>query len=130
MNNQKKQTDRDVIMEDLGESLGYLQAFISQEIEGIKLEAVEKISIASSSIITSLALVTTGSFVLILGSVALGFYLGTVFNSNAIGFLIVAAIFLIFLLIIYFFRKVLITDKVVTAVIELFFDEKEKNEIH
>jgi Zn-dependent protease with chaperone function len=125
MDNQENNNDTDLLMEDIGESLGYLQSFISQEVESVKLEVAEKISIASSSVITIVALTAIGGFVFIFAATALGFYLGTLLNSYALGFLIVSLIFLALLLIIYIFRKRLITDRVVTAVIHLFFDQDE-----
>ncbi|PHN06384.1 phage holin family protein [Flavilitoribacter nigricans] len=125
MDRQEPQTETDVLMEDVGESIGYIQGFISQEVESVKLEVAEKISIASSTVITSVVLTALGGFVAIFASIALAFYIGTRLNSNALGFLIVSGIFLALLFIVYLFRKTLITDKIVTAVIHLFFDQHE-----
>lgn len=112
-------------MEDVGESIGYIQGFVNQEVKSIKLEVAEKISIASSSVITSVILAALGGLVAFFAFTALAFYLGTLFDSNALGFLVVSGIFLALLFIVYLFRKDLITDKVVEAVIHLFFDQDE-----
>lgn len=128
MATQENQSDTDLLMEDMGESLGYIQEYVSHEVEGIKLDIAEKISIASSTIITVLAITAIGSIVVIFLSIALGFYLGNLFQSYTLGFSLVAAVFFILLLFVYFFRKALITDQVVTAVIQLLFD-KENDEI-
>lgn len=129
MEKSSKDTDTDILMEDVGEGLGYIQEFVSQEVESIKLEVAEKISIASSSVITGLILATLGSLVFIFVCIALGFFLGARLGSNAAGFLIVSGIFALLLLVVFLFRKVLITDKVVIAVIELFFDQ-DKDETY
>ncbi len=125
MDKPEKDTETDLLLEDMGESLGYIQEFVSQEIESVKLEVAEKLSIASSSVITGVALTTLGAFFMLFATIAFGFYLGALLQSNALGFLIVSSLFLVLLLIVYLFRKTLITDRVVTAVIHLIFDQDE-----
>lgn len=125
MDRQEQQTETDLLMEDVGESIGYIQGFVNQEVRSIKLEVAEKISIASSSVITSVILAVLGGMVAFFAFTALAFYLGTLLDSNALGFLVVSGIFLALLFIVYLFRKDLITDKVVAAVIHLFFDQDE-----
>lgn len=125
MDRPEKDTETDLLLEDLGESFGYIQEFVSQEVESVKLEVAEKLSIASSSVITSVVLTTLGAFFMIFAAIALGFFLGALFHSNALGFLIVSCLFLVLLLIVYLFRKTLVTDRVVTAVIHLIFDQDE-----
>lgn len=111
-------------MEDLGESLGYVRAYVSQEVESVKLEVAEKVSIASSTFITGLVLTSLGSFVLIFGAIAAALFLGQLLESAVLGFFLVSAFFLVVLLLIFIFRKQLITDRVVTAVIHLIFNKK------
>lgn len=125
MNSQEPNTETDELLEDVGESIGYIQEFVGQEIESVKLEVAEKLSIASSTVITGVVLATLGGFFIIFIAIALGFYLGSVLQSNALGFLIVSGIFLALLLIIFLLKKTLITDRVVTAVIQLIFDQDE-----
>lgn len=120
-----KQSEKDILMEDLGESLGYLQSFISQEVESVKLEIAEKVSIASSSVITGLVMASFATLVMVFLAIGLACYLGVIFGSYALGFTLVAALLLVLLLIFYLFRKTLITDRVVSAVIHLFFDQDE-----
>lgn len=125
MDKQERNTETDILFENLGEGFGYVQEFVSQEIDSFKLEIAEKLSIASSSVITSVVLTALGGFFVIFAAIALGFYLGSLLNSNALGFLIVSSIFLVLLVIIFIFKKSLITDRVVTAVIHLIFDQDE-----
>ena len=125
MNSQEPNTETDELLEDVGESIGYIQEFVGQEIESVKLEVAEKLSIASSTVITGVVLATLGGFFIIFIAIALGFYLGSVLQSNALGFLIVSGLFLALLLIIFLLKKTLITDRVVTAVIQLIFDQDE-----
>ena len=104
MNSQEPNTETDELLEDVGESIGYIQEFVGQEIESVKLEVAEKLSIASSTVITGVVLATLGGFFIIFIAIALGFYLGSVLQSNALGFLIVSGIFLALLLIIFLLK--------------------------
>jgi formate/nitrite transporter FocA (FNT family) len=116
------------LMEDLGEGIGYVRAFVEQEIESAKLTAAEKISIATSTMITGFILSLLAGVSLLFLSVALGLFLGRVLASMAFGFLIVGCLYLLLLLGVYIFRKRLITDNIVEAVIQfLFHDEDEED---
>lgn len=129
MKDQYKSSDTEELIEDLGESLGYVQAFVRQEVQAVKLEIAEKVSIASSNFITGLVITIFSALVIIFAGVSLGFFLGAWLESNALGFILVAFLFLVVLLVVYLFRKPLITDQVVAAVIHLFFDN-ERDETH
>ena len=128
MDNQHRETDTSTLVEHVGEGIGYISTYIDQEVELAKLEVAEKISIASSALITGLVLSSAAVLVVIFGAVALGFYLSTVLASDALGFLCVTVIFLIFFVLVYFFRGPLITDKIVAAVIHIIFDQEQEDE--
>lgn len=126
---QKVKENTDTLMEDLGEGIGYIHAYVEQEIESVKLTAAEKISIATSTIVSGLILTLLAAAMLLFASLALSYYLGSLMNSTALGFLAVAGIYLLILLMVYLFRKRLITDNIVEVVIQFLFDEEEDSEL-
>ncbi|MEZ4990071.1 MAG: hypothetical protein R2824_06660 [Saprospiraceae bacterium] len=126
---QKVKENTDTLMEDLGEGIGYIRAYVEQEIESVKLTAAEKISIATSTIVSGLILTLLAAAMLLFASLALSYYLGSLMNSTALGFLAVAGIYLLILLMVYLFRKRLITDNIVEVVIQFLFDEEEDSEL-
>lgn len=125
-NKEKFRESTDTLIEDVGEGIGYIRAFVEQEIESAKLTAAEKISLATSSVMTGLILTLLVGTILLFASLALAYFLGTVLGSFALGFLSVSGIYLIVLLIVYIFRKRLITDRIVEVVIQFLFDEEDK----
>lgn len=126
---QKVKENTDTLMEDLGEGIGYIHAYVEQEIESVKLTAAEKISIATSTIVSGLILTLLAAAMLLFASLALSYYLGSLMNSTALGFLAVAGIYLLILLTVYLFRKRLITDNIVEVVIQFLFDDEEDSEL-
>lgn len=126
-NKQQFKESTDTLIEDVGESIGYMRAYVEQEIESAKLTAAEKISIATSSVMTGFILALLAGLVFLFCSIALAFFLGSVFESVPLGFLSVAGIYLLVLLLVYIFRKRFITDKIVEAVIQFLFDDEEEN---
>jgi hypothetical protein len=92
-----------------------------------KLEMYEKTAKISASLFSSIVIVVLSSLMLLFGSIALGFYLGSLFNSLGTGFLIVTGIYLILLLPIILFRKNWIEKTIVNSLIEK-LTEKEEGE--
>ena len=120
--------EADTFLENVGEGMGYVGAYVKQEIETVKLDAAEKVSIASSNFITVLVLSAIGGLVWIFASISLGFYLGAIMGSDAVGFLLVAVLYFLVFILIYAFKKPLITDRIVRSVIRLFFDKEKQDE--
>jgi len=101
--------------------------YLTARIKLFKLEMYEKTAKISASLFSTLVLVMLGSLMLLFGSIALGFYLGALFNSQGTGFLIVTGIYLILMLPIIVFRKNWIEKTIVNSLIEK-LTEKEEGE--
>lgn len=70
-----------------------------------KAKATIKVIDLTSGIITKAILSLVAMMALLLGSISLSFYLGTIFNSLAMGFVTVAIIFCSILILTIVFRK-------------------------
>lgn len=122
-----RRSTSDKILENVGEGFGYLQAYIKNELATIRLEAAEKTANVTSGLVTGFAIFSLANLIILFLSMALGFYLGALLDSTALGFLLVAVLFLFILVILYIFRQTLITNVVVTAIIKRFY-HKENTE--
>lgn len=119
---------REELMENLGESFGYVNIMVDRKVEQLKLSVAEKSASTISGLITSIILIGLGSLSGLFGLIALAFLLAGGANMDvAIGFGIVALILAILLLLIYLLRRQLIVNPTVTKVISIFFDESSKN---
>lgn len=112
-------TDR--ILEDIGEGFGYLQAYVNDKIDAIRLETAEKAAKATSGMVTGYMIFSLANLVVWFAALALGFYLGEVLDSTALGFLIVAGFFLLLLIVMYVLRRTLITNAVISTIIKSFY---------
>jgi hypothetical protein len=103
--NQEKQ-----LIETFGESLGYLRAYLDQKTEYVQLEITEKTAIGTASMITFFVVGGLLLLVLFFAGLALGYFLGTLWESFALGYLAVAGGFLFLLLSVYWLRRPLMVN--------------------
>lgn len=90
-------------MEDQKFSLhGTIQKF-KEYLENTKnitiLKIVEKISSVIATVITDGLMLVFGLFILLFASIGLGFYFGDLFDSDALGFLALAGVYLLLIII-------------------------------
>lgn len=118
---------REELMENLGESFGYINIMIDRKVEQLKLTVAEKSASTISGLITSIVLIGLGSLSGLFGLIALAFlFAGGESKPVATGFGIVALILAALLILIYLLRRQLIVNPTVTTVIGMFFDERTK----
>lgn len=122
--------DAEHILESLGEGIGYIEVYVHRRLEMLKLDVAEKSSLVISSVITTIVLVVLGLLTLLFASITLGLFLGSWLDSYGWGFAIVTGIYILVLLAVYFLRRRLVTNPVVSMVISGFFKKKENNEDH
>lgn len=108
-----------------------IQEYIEVKLDLLKLQAAENISGVISKVMLSVILILMLSIILLFLSLAAGYFMASVLNSNELGFLCVAGFYTLLLLIILAFRKKIIERPVIKSVIKVFFhktgrDEKEK----
>lgn len=118
---------KDELMENIGESVGYVSIMIDRKIEQVKLDVAEKSASTVSGVISGIILTILGGSFSLFGLIALAFYLGGEnFRSVAGGFGIIALVLFVLFLIIFFLRRQLIVNPTVDKVINIFFG-KSKN---
>ncbi len=100
------------------------QAYISDRITLVKLQAIEKISVAIAAIISGVLLLVFGLFLLIFISITLGFLFSNIFHNYAAGFGIVAGVYLLLILLVIFFGKKLFGNAIIHKIIQSFLKKK------
>jgi amino acid transporter len=85
------------------------QELIESKIELLKLEILEKTSIAGSFIIWGLIMINLVFFLFLFAFIALGFLIGQWISNVAGGFAIVAVLYLLILIVLVIFRKPVFT---------------------
>jgi len=97
------------------------------KIQLYKIGAYEKIAQITATLFSSVITALFCFFLLFFLSVSGGFYFGGLFESNALGFLIIFGIYLILFVLMIFFKKKLLEKFIIDKVIEQLF-EKENND--
>ena len=100
------------------------QAYVTDRLTLVKLQAVEKISVAAAAIISGVLLMVLGLFLLIFVSITLGFLFSHWLDSYAAGFGIVAGIYLLLVLLVVFFGKKLFGNAITHKLIQNFLKKK------
>ncbi len=119
---------REDLIENIGESFGYVNIMIDRKVEQLKLSVAEKSATAVSGLITAVILIGIGSLMVIFSLIALAFFIAGGDNSAVgMGFGIVGLSLLVLLLFIFFLRRQLIVNPTVAKVINIFFEEQSKN---
>jgi len=101
--------------------------YFEAKIQLYKIGAYEKIAAVTAVFFSSIIILLFGSFLLFFFCICLGFYIGELLNSNALGFLIVFGIYLLLFIMIILFRKKLLEKFIVDKVIESLFEKKEND---
>lgn len=98
-----------------------LKQYAQQRMLLLRLQATEKVTGITSVIITTVVIVIIALFLLIFGSITLGFWLSSLLSSYTAGFGIVALFyFVIFLFVVFFLRKI-IQNFFINKIIKLFY---------
>ena len=117
---------KDEMVEQIGEAYGHLTSMLDKKMEEYKLTVAEKSAITASKVILGVILGTLLVVMSTFGLIALAFYLAGDMDNSAWGFLMVALIMLVLMLLVFLFRRQLIINPAVTKVITLFFAETDK----
>lgn len=113
----------DELMYKTGETVEYAKQYVDQQKQLVKLDVAEKSAQIISSAVTGVVMGVVGLMVLLFASLALAFFLGDVFDSIALGFLVVTLIYAIVALVVNAMKRKLVTNPVLSAVITKFFDD-------
>jgi hypothetical protein len=116
------------MIEDINNIRKDILEYIEIRLDLIRLHTAENISRMLSSTITGTIIGYLLFFILLFLSLAGGFCLGSVFNSNELGFLCVAVIYIVILIVFLGFRKRIVERPVIKAIMKLFFPKLSDDE--
>lgn len=117
--------DTDALLERTGETIEYIKLYAQQQVDIVKLDAVEKSAKMLSSMVTNLVLGIVALIVLLLLTTAGALFLGQILGNLALGFLIVSLLYIVVGLILYNFRKSFITSPIVSFFISKVYEEED-----
>ncbi|MBA3901046.1 MAG: phage holin family protein [Bacteroidetes bacterium] len=109
----------------IDELMASLRSYINTNIELLKLEATERISIIGAGIISSLVLTVIGIFFIFFISFGAAFYLSAILGDNYSGFVMVAGFYLLVLLILLIGRKSLLKKPICDKIIQRIFNKNQ-----
>ena len=117
---------KEELLEQLGETYGYVSDFAEKRLTILKLSAAEKSASTVSMLILFLIVLVLVSSVSLFAMLALAFYLSDHFDSYTKGFGLVSLILLFMMILIILLRKPLIINPAVKSVIASFFPPEEQ----
>lgn len=109
------------------ESKERVQEYVKDRILLLKLEAVEKISRLTATIVSGLLITIFSFFIILFVSIMVGYLIGEALHHAYWGFAIVAGIYVFLLILIVVLRKQLVERPIINAVIDVFFEKKKHN---
>lgn len=116
---------KEELLEQLGESYGYIEQSIESNIELAKIKLTEKSVVAFSSLASAVILGVLLVFVLFCLILAAGFGLAALLGSPALAFLVLAAFFTIIGIVFIIFRKALVTNPITSLIIQKIFPKND-----
>lgn len=118
-------------MEDLKTKAGNLSDSISDYLHTnyklALLNAADKATGMVASTLASVVIAFLGTFVLLFAGIALAVWLGQLLDSYALGFLIVAGIFTLIILIVVSMRKRIVFPMIRDKLINKLYEQNDKN---
>lgn len=109
---------------DLTDSVtDYIQTYYKLTV----LNAADKATSIAAATLASLTIALLGIFVLLFGGIALGIWLGNLLDNPALGYLLVAGIFLLLIIVVIAFRKKLVFPIIRNKLINLLYEPNDQN---
>jgi hypothetical protein len=121
-----------MFQEDLKEHLSDVkedfESYVDKRVDLLKLHLVEELSRFTASFTLKLGVLYLLFFALMFFSLAGAFFLGDMLGSNGQGFVIVALVYLVFVVIFILMRRVWVQKPVIKSFIKIFFPKFDKDE--
>ena len=118
-------------MEDLKSKAGNLTDSISEYVHSnyklALLNAADKATGIAASTLASVVIAFLGIFVLFFAGIALGVWLGQLLDSAALGYLLVAVLFILIIVIIVAMRKKIVFPVIRDNLIKKLYEQDHKN---
>jgi hypothetical protein len=121
-----------MFQEDLKEHLSDVkeefESYVDKRVDLLKLHLVEELSRFTASFTVKLGVLYLLFFALMFISLAGAFFLGDILDSNGQGFVIVAGVYLIFVVIFVLMRRIWVQKPVIKTFIKIFFPKFDNDE--
>ena len=116
------QTKEQKVTPDL---LTLIKEYISTRVELTRLTVIERLTVVTANLITDSFVLIMGVLTFLFASITLALYLGEEFGSYALGFGIVALIYLALALIMYFIKDKLVEKYLHDFMVKRIFNKKK-----
>lgn len=118
-------------MEDLKTKAGDLTDSITEYIQTYYkltlVNAADKATTIAASTLASVTVILLGFFVVLFGGIALALWLGSILESPALGFVIVAGFFLLVIIIIVMLKKRIVFPAIRDLIINKLYEPNDQN---
>ena len=91
------------------------------------LNVTDKATAVVASVMASFVVLFLGLFVILFGGIALGVWLGDLLNSEALGYLLVAVLFLLIILVVVAMRKRIVFPMLRNKIINKLYEQDDQN---
>jgi len=116
------------MLDDINDLRKDILEYIEVKLDLIRLHAAENLSRISSNIATMAIIGYLLFFIILFISFAAAFYIGSLLDSNELGFLCVSGFYTLLLFLFLIFRKQIVERPVIKAIVRLFFPKFEDDE--
>lgn len=110
------------LISSAGETLEYGKMYIEQKVDFYRLETSKRLAKTTSNLATVAVIGFLGMMVVLFLSLAGGLLLGDLLGSYGIAFLVITGFYLFAVLLIYFFKKEIITNPILSLIIKEMLD--------
>lgn len=116
------------ISDNISDVIDASRKYIETNLKLFKLSLLERLSKVVSLLISVTLVLLAGALFLIFLSLAAAVYIGDLLQSQALGYLIIAFIFLILVIFLWIKRKTLVIDHVIQNLNDIIFDDDRHEE--
>jgi hypothetical protein len=106
----------------IGDLTGNIREYIETRIDMVKLDAADTVATAASSMASWMAITIAALITLIMVTIGGAIGIGYLLDNLAAGFFILAGAYLLFALLIYFFRDNWIRKPLINSIVKNIFD--------
>jgi hypothetical protein len=116
------------MLDDINDLRKDILEYIEVKLDLIRLHTAENLSRIFSNVATIAVIGYLLFFIIFFISFAAGFFIGSLLDSNELGFLCVAGFYTLLLILFLVFRKQIVERPVIKAMVRLFFPKFEEDE--
>ena len=103
-----------------------IEEYISSRLLLLKVEAIEKLSDALTVVFKRIILFIIAGLAFFFATIALAIWIGELYNSYSTGFLAIAGIYFLILIVLFLFRKQLLKKNIKNDIVRTIFQDSNK----